>query len=179
MYMSEVARILLSERCTGNLRMFAGADILFFQEWPEYCRSFMEAAKVDMCFAWDGHVPCMDFICFFDRLETRGHLLNCAWTTFGEAQRNTPDGQSSLAFVNNQFVNAQLLKRVGFTWACFPGDVVCNWATVSQTQTLWSGQSFTLPNSSRVFHANWTLGVENKERLLEAAAGSQSGNNGC
>ena len=170
MYLSEMARLLMMEPCTGEIRLIAGADMIFFKEWPTYCRDYMRINGLDMCFAWDSYAPCMDFICFVDRADTRAHLMNCAWRTFCEAQLQTPGGQATLTFVNNQFVNDALIKQVGFKWGCFPTDVVCNWASISQTQTLWSGQSFSLPSTTRVFHANWTIGVENKERLLAAAS---------
>jgi hypothetical protein len=170
MYLSEFARLLTMEPCTGAVRLIAGADMVFFMEWPSYCRDYMGTNGLDMCFAWDSYAPCMDFICFVDRLDTRAHLLNCVWTTFCKAQAETPAGNPTLAFFNNQFVNAALIKSVGFRWGCFPTDVVCNWASIAQTHNLWSGEPFSVPATARVFHANWTLGVENKERLLAAAS---------
>lgn len=178
MYLSEMARLLTMEPCTGAVRMITGADIVFFREWPSYCRDYMQINGLDMCFAWDSYAPCMDFICFIDRLDTRAHLLTCVWTTFVEAQTRTPQGQSTLAFVNNQFVNDAVIKQVGFKWGCFPTDAVCNWASISHTQNLWAGEPLSLPSGTRAFHANWTLGVDNKEKLLAAACAAQSASPG-
>lgn len=167
MSISEVARILFLEPCTHEVRMMCGVDILFLQEWPEYCRSFMAEHDLQLCFAWDSHVPCLDFFCFRDTLEMRGYLLNLQWQTFCVAQQHTPVGQQHLMFTNNQFVNAELLKGVDFKWGCFPGDVVCNWPNVSGRQALWTGEAFDVPASCRAYHANWTIGVERKTRMLE------------
>ena len=97
----------------------------------------------------------------------RGYLLNLQWQTFCVAQQHTPVGQQHLMFTNNQFVNAELLKGVDFKWGCFPGDVVCNWPNVSGRQALWTGEAFDVPASCRAYHANWTIGVERKTRMLE------------
>ena len=161
------ARMLLSQPCTGELRMWTGVDIVFLAEWPDYCRKFMDETGWLIAWAWDGTDPCMDFMCYRDTLEARQHMLNCCWQTFVEAQRQTPASATQLTFVNNQGVNSALLKNVSFRWGCFPDDVVCNWPAISKTRSLWKGEQFTLPASCRAFHANWTVGVANKTAMLE------------
>lgn len=167
MGLSKFAELLFCEPCTGDLRMASGVDIVFLQEWPAWCEAFMRENEYLMCWAWDSHVPCMDFIAFFDTLEARLHLLNGLWQTFAVAQQQTPAGSQDLAFVNNQFVNAQLLQSAPFKWGCFPDDVVVNWPAISRDQTIWNGQPIALPPTARAFHANWTVGVANKTAMLE------------
>jgi len=167
MQLSEAAGKLFLEPCTGELRMMCGVDIIFLQEWPQYCAAYMAERNLQLCFAWDSHVPCLDFVCFFDTLEMRTYLLNLHWKTFCIGQHRTPAGQSHVTFVNNQFVNVELLKAVTFKWGCFPGDVVCNWPNVSGQQEMWTDQPFVVPTSCRAYHANWTIGVESKTAMLE------------
>lgn len=167
MQLADSAHNLFGERCTGELRMICGADIVFLNEWPDYCRSYMVERELQMCFAWDSHVPCLDFFCFYDTLQMREYLLNLHWQTFCVGHQHTPAGQTHVSFVNNQFINAELLKHVQFKWGCFPGDVVCNWPNVSGLSQLWTDQPFDVPASARAFHANWTVGVASKTAMLE------------
>lgn len=48
-------------------------------------------------------------------------------------------------------------------------DVVCNWATVSApvVPAPWTGQPFTVPKTCLAWHANWTVGIDNKLAMLE------------
>ena len=50
-----------------------------------------------------------------------------------------------------------------------PGDVVCNWATVSAPTIPppWTGEPFVVPPTCLAWHANWTVGIENKLAMLE------------
>jgi hypothetical protein len=49
-----------------------------------------------------------------------------------------------------------------------PGDIVSNWATIGH-QTVWAGESFDVPPTCYAWHANWTIGVEAKNVMLELA----------
>ena len=50
-----------------------------------------------------------------------------------------------------------------------PGDIVCNWATVSAPTVPqpWTGEAFTVPPTCLAWHANWTVGIDNKLAMLE------------
>jgi hypothetical protein len=52
-----------------------------------------------------------------------------------------------------------------------PSSVVCNWATVSAPDIPqpWTGEPFAVPESCLAWHANWTVGVDRKMAMLEAA----------
>jgi hypothetical protein len=62
-----------------------------------------------------------------------------------------------------------------------PADRVCNWATVSAPTVPqpWDGEPFEVPESCVAFHANWTVGVERKFRMLESVVlnGGRDGDN--
>lgn len=165
--LAESMRLLFSEPCTGQIRMLCGVDIVFLQEWPNYCREYMQQHDYTMAFAWDGIDPCMDFIVFRDCIEARKHLLDCHWMTFLNSQNQTPMGASHLEFVHNQPVNSQVLEQASFNWGCFPHEVVCNWRAVEKDSACqWAGKPFAVPPEARAFHANWTIGVRNKTNLL-------------
>jgi hypothetical protein len=48
-------------------------------------------------------------------------------------------------------------------------SVVCNWATVNApvVPSLWDGEPFVVPPSCLAWHANWTVGIDRKQRMLE------------
>lgn len=50
-----------------------------------------------------------------------------------------------------------------------PPDRVCNWATVNAPAipAPWDGEPFTVPPSCVAWHANWTVGVDRKQRMLD------------
>lgn len=51
------------------------------------------------------------------------------------------------------------------------GHLVSNWATVNHPTipAPWNGEPFTVPATCAAWHANWTIGVENKWAMLEEA----------
>ena len=46
---------------------------------------------------------------------------------------------------------------------------VCNWATVNHpvVPAPWNGEPFVVPQSCLAWHANWTVGIDNKLAMLE------------
>jgi hypothetical protein len=48
-------------------------------------------------------------------------------------------------------------------------SVVCNWATVNApvVPAPWDGESVVVPPSCLAWHANWTVGIDRKQRMLE------------
>lgn len=48
-------------------------------------------------------------------------------------------------------------------------SAVCNWATVNHpvVPSPWTGEPFTVPPSCLAWHANWTVGIDNKLAMLE------------
>lgn len=51
-----------------------------------------------------------------------------------------------------------------------PPDRVSNWATVNAptVPAPWDGEPFAVPESCVAWHANWTVGIERKMRMLES-----------
>lgn len=57
-------------------------------------------------------------------------------------------------------------KRLPVPMSVMPGDRICNWATIGN-QSVWEGQPFDVPKTCLAWHANWTVGVDMKTRMLE------------
>jgi hypothetical protein len=53
----------------------------------------------------------------------------------------------------------------------FAGHRVSNWATINHPTIPqpWNGEPFRVPETCVAWHANWTIGVENKWAMLEEA----------
>jgi hypothetical protein len=49
-----------------------------------------------------------------------------------------------------------------------PASRVSNWATIGNL-TVWGGEEFVVPETCLAWHANWTIGVESKMKMLRAA----------
>lgn len=64
-------------------------------------------------------------------------------------------------------------KRLPVPMSVMPGSRICNWATIGN-QSVWDGQPFVVPKTCLAWHANWTVGVENKMRMLEHVALSET-----
>jgi len=49
-----------------------------------------------------------------------------------------------------------------------PHDVIANWATVNMpaVPSPWAGEQFLVPPTCLAWHANWTVGIENKTAML-------------
>lgn len=60
-------------------------------------------------------------------------------------------------------------KRLPVPMSVLPSDRVCNWATLGNT-TPWQGEPFAVPPSCVAWHANWCIGVQAKEQMLEMVA---------
>jgi hypothetical protein len=58
--------------------------------------------------------------------------------------------------------------RLPITPKLLPREVFCNWATVNgKPVPPWDGQPFVVPETCLAWHANWTIGIDNKMRMLE------------
>lgn len=57
-------------------------------------------------------------------------------------------------------------KRLPVPMSVMPGTRVCNWATCGN-QTVWSGEPLTVPTTCVAWHANWTVGIDMKTKMLE------------
>lgn len=58
--------------------------------------------------------------------------------------------------------------RLPITPRVLPREVFCNWATVNgKPVPPWDGESFVVPETCLAWHANWTLGIDNKLKMLE------------
>jgi hypothetical protein len=53
-----------------------------------------------------------------------------------------------------------------------PSKIIANYASLQGKVVYWNGQDFDVPSTVRLFHANFTVGVDKKQKLLEKVASS-------
>lgn len=80
---------------------------------------------------------------------------------FEEVDRNTT------AEINNQVAFNRTPERFGIKLAYFDTKDVWNYGCLGRG--VWNGEEFQFPDNLKAFHANWTVGNENKVKLLKMA----------
>lgn len=70
---------------------------------------------------------------------------------------------------NLRIQSEQSGSRLPITPQVLHRSVVCNWATVNHpvVPAPWNGEPFVVPQSCLAWHANWTVGIDNKLAMLE------------
>lgn len=166
--MLDKLRTLLSLPIDGEPTLYVDADVCLRSGLAEWCLSeiadhdFHAIGYSDDVLQW-----CAGVMLFRSTIRTHAWFrliadLSPIW--------NAPDQDCIHA------LRSQCAERNGGLpvpmWVA-PGDQVCNWATVGG-RTPWEGEEFDVPQSCVAWHANWTIGVENKWRMLERVEALES-----
>lgn len=70
---------------------------------------------------------------------------------------------------NDQEVLNRIIVKSKLKTAMFGDGDVCSYGIISRGE-IWKGQEFKMPRC-KAFHANYTVGIENKKRLMKMAIG--------
>jgi hypothetical protein len=152
--------------------LYVDADVCLFPTLVEWCRWYVEHMEPEqVAFSDDVLQWCAGIMLF--RSSRRVHQF---WDTLADLSRawNLPD-QEALHLLRMQTdaqkgslpIRAQVLPR----------DVFCNWATIhDQPPAPWIGEPFTIPKTCLAWHANWTVGIANKLRMLERVVLGETSN---
>lgn len=158
---------LLSLPTDGTATLYVDADVCLMPSLVEWCRWYVEHLDADeVAFSSDVVQWCAGIMLF--RSSKRVHAF---WQTIADlsAAVNAPD-QDVIHWLR---VQAEQQKgRLPIVGRMLPADVFCNWATVNapHVPAPWDGQPFEVPKTCLAWHANWTIGVDNKMRMLERVA---------
>lgn len=150
--------------------MLVGADVVFLRPIEQWAYEFMR--NIDVAFADDAGMFCSDFMLYWDTPTVRQFFAWRALTVFLASQGNTQEGARNFAFVNDQHITTRAIKDgklADIKSDLIPASVVVNWPYLSsQTEHLWEpGMRFSVHKDAYAFHANWTVGVDNKTKMLE------------
>ena len=114
---------------------------------------------------------CQDFCLYWDNMAVRQFLFQKMLLVLSASQAATPHGATGFAWVNDQHIMGDFIKNCpcGVRVGLIGSIAVANFpACVESHEALWSpGAEFDIPENCLAFHANWTVGVDNKLALLE------------
>lgn len=160
--MLDKLRVLRNLPADNAPTLYVDADVCLFPTLVEWCRWYVEHLDEDeVAFADDVVQWCAGIMLF--RSSKRAHQF---WDTLSDLSRawNLPD-QEALHLLRMQ-ASAQkgtlpIRPRV------LPSAVFSNWATIhEQPPAPWNGEPIERPKTCLAWHANWTIGTANKERML-------------
>lgn len=149
---------------TDNMpTLYVDADVCLMPSLVEWCRWYVEHLEDDeVAFSDDRIQWCAGIMLF--RTTKR---VQAFWQTIADLSRawDLPDQDAM------HQLRMQVAERKGvfpIRARVLPADVFCNWATVNeQIPQPWDGERFELPPTCLAWHANWTIGISNKMRMLE------------
>lgn len=134
-----------------ELIMYSDFDILWMEK-PSFFAN--QIGDNDMIIQWDaGSGPCLGFYILKINENTRKMMEEIA--------AHTTDSR------NSQLALVDILPSLKLKFAYFPTSEVWNYGCIEGK--VWNGESFEFPDKLKAFHANFTIGAENKKTLLKMA----------
>ena len=137
----------------GQVFVFADADVQLFPPVRDFLAH--ELGDYDMAFQEDVGTQCAGF--FVARANARVRQL---YATLRAQLREYPNEQTALNDMLD-LVKWKSLPRSVFTVGRLTGGEV------------WDGESLDVPTDLRAHHANYTVGLDNKARLMELVRAAQ------
>lgn len=162
--MLDKLKTLLSLPTDGVPTLYVDADVCLMPTLVEWCRWYVEHMDVDdVAFSSDIVQWCAGIMLF--RSSKRVHAF---WQTIADlaVAWDAPD-QDVIHELRLQA--SQRNGRLPINASVLPADVFSNWATVNAPSfpAPWNGEPFEVPKTCLAWHANFTVGVVNKMRMLE------------
>lgn len=136
----------------NEVLFYVDSDVVLFEK-PEYFKAILNETKYDLLAQQDvGSGFCMGF--FVVRVTPKTIAL------FEEVARQTTKEENDQNVFNRIYG-----QHWGIRAAYFNNEEVFNYGMV-EGGALWNGQEFELPKEIKAFHANFTIGLANKKKLL-------------
>lgn len=162
--MLDKLRALIDLPTDGMPTLYVDADVVLFPRMASYAKGFTSKLAGDqVAFSDDVIQWCAGVMMFHCTTQVREF-----WQTVMHMAKvwNLPDQEVI------HHMRVQCAERHGvlpIRPVVIPGHSVCNWATVNAPNVVppWDGEPFEVPASCMAWHANWTIGITNKLRMLE------------
>jgi hypothetical protein len=142
--------------CWGDYFVFADADVIFFRKTVDYLVS--QVKNVDAAFQVDAGKMCAGFFI----MKCNNATLNFM-TTVKELYGKYPEDQTAMQN-HVSMINYKLL----------PTDIF-NISHINGNRVWDCDYSLKIPSNIRVFHGNWTIGIDNKIRIMNFAVDTLRG----
>lgn len=136
--------------CWGDYFVFADADVIFFRKTVDYLLN--QVKDVDAAFQEDANKMCAGFFIMKCNESTLRFM-----TTVKDLYGIYPEDQTAMQH-HVSMIKHRLLPKDIFNISHINGNKVwdCDY-------------SLKIPSSIRVFHGNWTIGIDNKIRIMNFA----------
>lgn len=133
----------------GETILYSDVDVVFLKETTSYISRCLEMN--DVFFQDDASQYCTGFFCFKNKPSFRDILSSVV-----ENKKKLPGNDQDV--FNSMYGGDQRFSK-------FDPSIVFN------TRSLWNSgdKPPVFPETMKVFHANWTIGVDNKEALMKMA----------
>lgn len=160
--MDDKLETLLRLPCDGRPTLYVDADVLIRPGLAEWATHEIRRMQYDeISYSDDVLQWCAGVMLFRATDKVRRW-----WELVADMSRLLDQPDQDVIHVLR--VNA---KRLPVPMSVLPGDRICNWATIGNV-SVWGGEPFDVPRTCLAWHANWTVGVANKVRMLERVATS-------
>lgn len=136
--------------CWGDYFVFADADVIFFRKTVDYLLD--KVKDVDAAFQVDANKVCAGFFIMKCNAATLQFM-----STVKQEYHRYPEDQTAMQN-HISMIGYKLLPTEIFNISHINGDKVwdCDYA-------------LKIPSNIRVFHGNWTIGIDNKIRIMNFA----------
>lgn len=141
----------------GEVFIHSDCDVQFLRPSKEYIESFFYKTDLDIILQSDIYMLCAGF--FACKASNKTRLL------FSLIKHNI------LMFEHDQLALNYFLKGwkehitdINMNYRMFDSRI---WNVGHTLYNRWEGQDFEVPQNILVHHANWTVGIENKTKLLK------------
>lgn len=161
--MLDKLRCLMALPQDGMPTVYVDSDVALMNGFSEFCKEIFESLPDNGIAFSNDIIQLSAGIMFFRSTE----VVQGFWRLVAELSPilNLQDQD----VINNLFDESKTGKFIlPIVPSVLPSDKVCNWATINTPNppSLWDGEPFEVPQSCVAWHANWTLGIENKMRML-------------
>jgi len=147
---------ILAAQPAGTKILYVDADCVLF----DGAHDFFDHLRLDenqIAFQWDDGQLCCGVALFEQTEATR------KWWRF------VRDYSYVIGMMDQTAMNKLLndSRRLWISVAALPYPAIGNWSHVRLQNKLWDGERFSMPMMVYLWHANFTIGVENKKKMLD------------
>jgi hypothetical protein len=137
----------------NEILVFADSDVQFFDDFSNVIRK--ELSNYDIKFQSDVSCVCAGFFVCHQNEVVYNFFKKVKEILISVMERKIDDQQVINSIIKQYPIKYSTLSNKFFTVAMATGP------------KQWNGEKFNVPEDILVHHANWTLGLENKYKLLE------------
>jgi len=152
-YKAQQIYLQMSKMRRNDILFYIDGDIQLFEDVKWFENMFM-GHNIDMVAQNDNGGICAGFF-----LAKVTPLMLALWH---EVAKETSEAENDQIVLNRVITKYIPQLKVSL----LPTNMVAHYGAISNGD-LWNGQEFKLPEGCKAFHANFTIGMENKIKLLD------------